>query len=315
MTDTDRIDHEEGLGSALAAAARLGADARGGEIVTIMPPAELAGLPSAVPAALYRGDNPRLSSVAEIFEPYRLHPQRKTGTAHVTTLATFIELTRRHASEHSAVFADIDWTKPSLTAVIDYHPERIHERADFCQHRVHYDFPLSDEWQAWRQANGAKMSQLEFAQFLEDRIAELATPTAEERDQLGELFATTLAVPTELVELSRGLQVNVDSRIRNAHVLASGEASIAFEETHQDASGKPLRVPGMFMLSLAPFSRGEVLRTAVRLRYRARDGVLTWFYQIYRPDQFIADAVESALQQVAQETQLPVYAGAPEART
>jgi uncharacterized protein YfdQ (DUF2303 family) len=310
MTETRNDKHNGPLKQAdISAAAELGAQAKGAEIVTIAPPAGIPGLPASVPAILYRGAEPSIAGVASIFEPYRLHPERKRGTAAMKTLESFIDIVRRHKSDHSAVFADIDWRAPALTAVIDYHPERGLGVADFCQHLIHYDFPLSEEWQAWTKANGEKMTQAEFAYFLEDRIAELAAPTAEENSALSADFATTVAAPTELVQLSRGLQVNVEARVKSSTVLASGEGSIVFEETHQDADGKPLRVPGMFMLQLPPFTDGEPIRTPVRLRYRAKSGQIVWFYEIYRPDLFIANAVNSAIETVRHACELPVFAG------
>lgn len=310
MTDPRNDKHGSTVKQAeIAAAAELGAQAKGAEIVTINPPQGAPGLPASVPAVLYRGATPTIASLEQLFEPYRTHPARKRGTASMQTLESFVDIVRRHKSDHSAVFADINWRAPALTAVIDYHPDRTHDRADFCDHRIRYDFPLSEEWQAWTRSNGGKMTQAEFAYFLEDRIAELAAPTDEERNALGEDFATTVAAPTELVQLSRGLQVNVEARVKSSTVLASGEGSIVFEETHQDADGKPLRVPGMFMLQLSPFTDGEPIRTPVRLRYRAKSGQIVWFYEIYRPDLFIASAVNSAIETVRDACELPVYAG------
>ena len=68
--------------------------------------------------------------------------------------------------------------------------------------------------------------------------------------------ARGVATPAQLIQLSRGLQVNVSSVVKNIVNLASGEASIAFDEQHTDGDGQPLKVPGIFMLSIAPFFMG-----------------------------------------------------------
>ncbi|WP_234186449.1 DUF2303 family protein [Shinella sp. NM-101] len=296
----------------LAEAARLGAAAQGIEIVQIDTPEGFFGLPAKVPLALHRGKEPAVNALANVIESYRLHPKRKQGTAEAQTFESFCELINRHKSEHSVIFADADWREPSFTAVIDYHHLGVDGQPDYGRHRVHYAFPLSEEWQAWNKMNGQKMTQEDFAYFLEDRVAELSAPTAEERTWLERDFATTVATPSQLVELSRGLQVNVASKVKAVHTLANGEGQIAWEESHQDANGAPLKVPGIFILSVPPFFMGDKMRIPVRLRYRAAGGSVTWFYQIYRPDQFITEHVRRALFDAREKTGLPAYEGKPE---
>lgn len=296
----------------LAEAARLGAEAKGIEIVQIDTPEGFTGLPAKVPVALHRGDQPAVNALANVIESYRLHPKRKQGTAEAQTFDSFCELINRHKSEHSVIFADADWRKPSFTAVIDYHHLGVDGQPDYGKHRVHYAFPLSEEWQAWNKMNGQKMTQEDFAYFLEDRVAELSAPTDEERIWLERDFATTVATPSQLVELSRGLQVNVASKVKAAHTLANGEGQIVWEESHQDANGQPLKVPGIFILSVPPFFMGDKMRIPVRLRYRAAGGSVVWFYQIYRPDQFITEHVRHALFDAREKTGLPAYEGKPE---
>lgn len=159
--------------------------------------------------------------------------------------------------------------------------------------------------------NGEPMKQEQFAYFLEDRVAELSAPTDHEKVTLEQQFATRIATPAQIVELSRGLQVHVNTRIKNATTLQTGEGQIQWEEAHNDADGKPLKVPGLFMLSIAPFFMGEKVRIPVRLRYRAGNP-LVWFYQIYRPDQFITEHVRNTLAEARARTELPAFEGVPE---
>lgn len=165
--------------------------------------------------------------VASYFESRATRPHAKKGYAKTHTLSSFIALTNRHKKPESAVFADTDWTKPGFTAVIDYHAEGADGLPAFGKHRISYAFPLSEEWKAWVGQNGKPMDQGGFAAWIEDRIAELASPTTAEKNQLEATFSTTVATPAQLITLSRGLQVNVDSTVKNAQTLASGEASIS----------------------------------------------------------------------------------------
>jgi uncharacterized protein YfdQ (DUF2303 family) len=325
------------------------------------------GVPYQVPVAIVHGDQPRVLGLAGEFEPYRQRPARKTGTAKALTLQSLIDLTNRHKTPHSAIFADTDWRKPSITAVVDYHelqdidfrealgqdaredegeeaePEQetaaeLHTeaaeriagdlsessleltvklsveagRADFGKHRINYAFPLSEPWKAWVEQNGKPMEQADFAAFIEDHIAELCAPTAEEKASYEKDFQTTVATPSQLIQLSRGLQVNVNAVVKNVVTLQSGEGQVTFDEQHTDADGKALKVPGIFLLNIAPFFMGSLISIPVRLRYRPSGSKLFWYYQIYRPDEHITARVRADLRKVAEETGLPSYEGTPE---
>jgi uncharacterized protein YfdQ (DUF2303 family) len=299
-------------GSTIEKIAELGTKATGIEIVTVTAPKDLVGVPGEIPIAIVHGENPTLVDVSRHFEAYRTYPGFKRGTAKAFTLDSFIGLVDRHKTSDSVVFANSEWKNPSFTAVIDYHEAASGGAADNGKHRIFYAFPLSEEWQAWNEQNGKVMEQAEFAAFLEDRIAELASPTQAEKNDLERDFATSVATPAELIQLSRGLQVNVEAVVKSATTLQTGEGQIVWEETHKDHNGQPLKVPGIFLLNIAPFFMGEPVRIPVRLRYRKSGSKIVWFYQLYRPDQHITERVRDDLLTVANETLLPTFEGTPE---
>ncbi len=295
----------------LAIMAELGTKANGVEIVTLAKPEGMLGVPDSIPVALKRGDSPAVSDLANLFNSYRTHPHRKSGTAKAQTFEAFCGLTNRHKTADSTIFADMDWRNPSLTAIIDYHENRQGGLADNGKHRIHYAFPLSEEWKAWLKMDGEAMKQQDFAWFLEDRILEVSSPEAADANY-EQQFGVKIATAAQLVELSRGLNVRVDSVVKNAVTLQTGEASIQFEETHTDAAGQPLKVPGLFMLNIAPFFMGDKVRIPVRLRYRVVGGKVMWFYNIYRPDLVITETVRAALFEAKRETELTAFEGTPE---
>ncbi|MEM1046450.1 MAG: DUF2303 family protein [Pseudomonadota bacterium] len=244
--------------------------------------------------------------------PYSTRPDLKQGTASLTTRDSFIELTNRHKTEHSAIFCNTDWRKPSFTAVIDYHENASGGPADNLSHRLVYTFPLSDQWNAWVKNDGQPMEQAEFAEWIEDRLPDLVSPEAGERNHWEGKFGTKFATPAELITLSRGLKIHVNSKISNITNLQTGEADMKFEEVHSAGDGNEVRVPGLFMLGIPPFFMGDIPHIPVRLRYRPRGGSITWLYQIYRPDVFVTERVRADMDIVAEQTELPVFEGAPE---
>lgn len=306
ITNADTSDAE-----AIREITNLAHQARGVTIETISPPPGSIGLPEQIPVAVRHGITPELVGIRPLVDQWRTKPERKRGTATALTLNSFIGLANRHKTSDSVIFADTNWRVPSLTAIIDYHP--IPGGADNNAHRIVYKFPLSEQWQEWVKMNGVAMSQGDFAAFIEDRIADLATASDDHRRDLEATFGTRVATPAELMQLSRGLTINVDSAIRNVQNLQTGETQIAFDEAHKDASGKPIRVPGMFVIRTAPFFMGESVMIPVRLRYRVKDGKIVWFFQIYRPDMHVTERVRADLDVASAATGLPAFEGAPEA--
>ncbi|SCD25537.1 DUF2303 family protein [Brucella inopinata] len=297
----------------IRAAAELGARAEGAELITILTNDQMVGLPKAIPALLVRGREPRIGSVSNLLEEHRLHPARKNGTARAQTLESLIDLTNRHKTENSAVFVDLNWQKPSMTTVIDYHEARNGGIADFLSHRIHYEFPLSEEWKIWISKDGEFMEQEKFAYFLEDRIPDLASPSDADVANIKRDFSCTVANPNQLVDLSRKMQINVESKVKVNHTLQSGERQLQWEENHVGSDGKAVTVPGMFILSIPVFFMGDTVRIPVRLRYRVSSGSVYWCYQIYRPDQIITQHLEHSVFDVKTKTELPCFAGKPEA--
>jgi uncharacterized protein YfdQ (DUF2303 family) len=269
----------------------------------------------------------RLQSLKPIIDEFRAEPERRKGTAQLGDLDSFIAyLNRFSAPDRSVVFARNTRTAPRLVGVVDYH-EAGHDGAPaFAEHRAAYDFPLSEEWQAWHAKNGEKMSQAEFADFLEDRIADVIAPPPPEDIEVGDGLAPTpdplaelrrafggdTASPTRLIELSRGLAVNAGEQVKQAVNLQSGEASIVYSSEHRDGAGEKLQIPSHFLIAVPVFVAGARYRIAVRLRYRLTGGALAWFFKLHRTDVVFDHAFDEAVAKVRLGTCLPVFLGEPE---
>lgn len=274
-------------------------------------PVESVGLPTEIPFLVQEGASPKIIQARDLLEPWRLAPERRTGCAKTFTLHSFIDLVNRHKDEQSSViFGDTRLPSPKLTAIIDYHG--VDKSAHFLKHSICYEFPLSEEFEAWIGSNGASMTQTDFAVFLENRISELSAPSGAEREDFEKLFKTKIGTPNEIIELSRGLEINVSSRIKQAIKLQSGESEIIFVEEHSNTAGERLTVPGLMMISVHPFVDGEPIRIPARLRYRKTSNGLTWSYDMWRLNHWLRECVKSDLVDAGAATGLPTYEGAAE---
>lgn len=262
------------------------------------------------------GEATSAESVKGFLDEYRDKPERKKGTATLTNLDSFIAHVNREKLEHSAVF--LNESGPRLVAVYDYQQPAAGEPR-FHEHKAHYAFPLSDEWQAWMGKSGELISQREFAEFLEDQLTDvLDANTVKVRADIDALEHATgghVATPQQLLEVSRGLKFKSNRSYANHEVLSSGDTQFTFEESTsaQTKAGQPLTVPTCFVISIPVFRLGAVYALAVKLRYRVCvDGSVAWGIALYKPEKRLEDALSEAAKRVESETGLPVFYGVPE---
>lgn len=297
---------------AVESIAELAKAAAGATVLAIETDGLGKGLPPKVPVLFdHRANGSGLKALKDEIERYRLEPDRRRGIAHASTLKSFIDLINYHKDDSSALFADATWPDPELTAIVDYHTGDHTPR--HLGHRISYQFPVTDEFKAWIDRDGKPFNQAEFAAFIEEHAAELASPMDAERSEYEALFRTSFATPTDMVTLSRGLQVHIEAQVKNAVTLQSGEGEIVFVEEHRTAGGEKITVPGLFMVSVPAFLDGEPIRLPARLRYRASGGKVTWFYQLYRWKFWLRDRVQKDLGEVERETSIRAFEGSPEA--
>jgi hypothetical protein len=291
----------------------LGQESRDVQLHEIEAPDGVYGIPAKVPVLVKYGPHPSVLCVADFFEPYRSAPPRRAGAAKVTTLQSFIDLVNRHSDEHSVVFAQTEWPATQLLAVIDYH--QTDGSARFGRHRIVYDFPITEEFSAWMQANGKWLEQAAFAEFLEEHAKEVAAPFDTEKTEYEPLFKERFAAPNELITLSRSLEIYVGQKVKRQERLQTGERTILFETSHTNEKGDPVDIPGIFMVSVNAFvasTERPMIRIPARLRYRVSGGEIKWGYQLYRPEFWLRAQVQNDLAEVATATSLPTYEGAPE---
>jgi uncharacterized protein YfdQ (DUF2303 family) len=274
-----------------------------------------------------RGDSDEVSLLVirkdegvEIIDPkkyldqYLQAPERRKGTARVSTLDSFVALVIRYKDKNSAVFCNPAQGSPSLTAILNYNPEGSESSPRFGDHRVLYQFPLSEEWLAWKLNNGKWLKVIEFAEFMEDRVLDVIDP-----GQIGDAINATLkaldcspAGPSQMMALSKGIKVKVDRSVTNVINLNSGECQVNFEESHRAGAENQVVAPGAFVIGVPVFYNGSFFQIAVRLRYRVTEGEIKWKYDLHRPDQIFDFALNESCELAKSQTDCPLFVGSPE---
>lgn len=269
-----------------------------------------------IPVALEHGQQGTTSffkSLKPIEDSYRRTPERSKGTAKALTLESFIALFNRHKDEDSAVFADIvDPAKPSLLGVFDYSHNSANPR--FGQHRLKYEWPISEEWAAWRGRNLKPFSQEELANFIDDRIADIGEASDHpDAETVKELLHGSFATPAQIFTLSRGLAVSASISVKQAVSLDDGRISVQFEEgEHKGDDGKPIKVPNLFVLNIPIFVGGPAVPVIGRLRYKLAGGKISWHFDLWQIRNVTRKALLDDVTRVGEAVGVTVYEGIPE---
>lgn len=257
---------------------------------------------------------------ASYFDGYLDAPRFRRGQANLTTIESLIEHVNRFKDSESVLFAVDDRKRPSITAIIDYHPAGGIDKASprHGAHRSMFAFPLSDEWNAWADMDKKPMRMIDFAAFLEDRIVDVLDmidgedSLPEDMQKFVNAVGGRIAGPSRLMDLSVGLKVYEKANVSEAVNLASGEAQIQFASEHVDGSGAPLKVPNLFLIAIPVFKNGQFYRLAARLRYRKSAEGLVFWYELWRADRAFDHAFRDSCERARVETELPLLFGTPE---
>ncbi|KGJ03649.1 Uncharacterized conserved protein [Paracoccus halophilus] len=264
----------------------------------------------------------------------RLKPLRRTGTAHLADLSSFIGWINRFKGEQSVIFSQIN-PAPKLTAVIDYHGQGAPTLdagtrdvlANACKHRAEYNFPLSREWRLWQSIHDKPLTKDEFGEFIEANAKDLLDPTpfllgrGKGEPEPWEQRMADIAAKVQgrfgqysaLVQLSRSFQIHETGHLNVTTNRDTGEAQVQFLTEHKELDGAPLRIPNLFMIAIPVFDEGALYRLAVRFRYRKAGDSVKFIVSLYNADVALRDATREAIEAAEAATELPVLMGTPEA--
>ena len=101
-------------------------------------------------------------------------PRRIVAQATVDSLESFVAYVQRHKLPETVVWVKLNPLTSALTLTgrIDEHAN---DKPSWRRHSVTFTPLLSVEWQRWMGKNGAQQKQLDFALFMENNIADVAS--------------------------------------------------------------------------------------------------------------------------------------------
>lgn len=252
----------------------------------------------------------RMESLKRFEDEWRKTPERQKGTSWHGNVESFLSHVGVFKNEDSAVFAS-----PSDLQIKAIYSYSAKDKPKYHDHCAVLKLQQSKEWKGWSEYDGKWFDQTSFALFMEDNITAILNPpdlTLEPNAGLRNislLLNYAFATQTQMITLSRGIEINSDEKAKSVLNPQSGERVLQYSKEHKDGAGERLTVPGLFLVGLPVFDGGALYRLPVRLRYRLEDGEVKWRYDIHEPRKAFDDAFNETLKYVKENVGLLVYIG------
>lgn len=227
-------------------------------------------------------------------------PRRKLAKVRLHDGPSFIEYLRRHGSlANSTIWCVADYKagKVDFTAILNDNGEEETQSA-WRDHLATFQPEFSEEWARWFGKNKYQFNQAEFAMFVEDNLKDI---TAHDGSPSG----------AQMLEMALSFEANQDMRFKSAIRLQNGGVQMSFVQDDDGQTLAKMQMFDRFAIGVPVFWNGDAYRMDARLRYRVRDGKLTFWYELIRQDKVLEAATQTLITQIRDETGNPFFFGEP----
>lgn len=238
----------------------------------------------------------KLENISQAVEKMCPAPRRKSGTVQLKELASLLQYCTDQiddgGSEMGYIYADPDSRK--ITAV--FNDQRAAESPGWRDHRAEFKAEYTPEFAKWLVKNHAQFTQTEFAEFIEDNMADITEPAA-----------------TAMLEMATTIQAKTDINFSSAKRLQNGQVQLAYTESIDARAGAngAMEIPKEFSLGLRIFKNGDGYKLKARLKYRLNSGNVKFWYELDRPERAVEDAFSGYVATLREQSGYQVLLGTP----
>lgn len=231
--------------------------------------------------------------VHDLETPYQ--PRRPVANAHLGDVTSFCAYWSLHRQSASRIYATL--TPPKFISVLDDFVPTGGDDADchapWREFRARFEPAYSAEWTAWKTRNKNPMSQLQFAEFLQDNLPDVAEPDG-----------------ATLLEMALNFESSQTGSFVASQRLQDGSHNLQWKADN-NASGT-VQLPQMLTLRVPVFDADEPMPISARLRYRVTDGKLALWYELVRPHKAEEAALREMWQRIEAAAGTRILLGRPE---
>ncbi len=224
-------------------------------------------------------------------------PARPVAKVKLRDAASFIAYFNDHRVYASRIYATLE---PAIFLAVfdDFDPASEMEaetasQSAWREFRAEFAVPASREWKLWTAANRKHMSQLAFAEFLQENLPDVKQPDG-----------------ATLLEMSLNFEAAQQGHFVASQRLQDGSHNLQWR-AENNATGS-VKLPELITLSIPVFENEAPAAMTARLRYRVTDGKLAIWFELVRPHVVLETAFRATWKRIADETKSVILLGTPE---
>lgn len=226
-----------------------------------------------------------------------VRPRRKRGSVRLLDVDSFIDYLKRHGTlQHSTIWCKVAYAQGevSFKAILNDHSEKENGQ-HWCDHVATFEPEFSEEWKRWFKHDKKVFTQFDFAAFIEDN----------NRDIVG------IEGPSgaEMLHMAMNLEANQNVQFKSAIRLQNGGVNLTYAADDDQQTLTQMKLFERFTIGVPVYAAGDSFEVHARLRYRVREGKLSFWYELVRPDKILEAATNGIIKRIEEETSLPLFFG------
>lgn len=237
-------------------------------------------------------------------------PTRKRANVTMNDADSFIAYINKHSGynhvgievvspANCALYADADFEAQTIkiTGLLDDHGGNIAD-AKWRDHRATFEPKSTVEWKRWNESDGKRMEQKQFAEFIEENLPDI---TAMEGMPSG----------SDMLRMATQFEMNSAKRFKSSLDLQSNGVAMTFVDEQDHETETKMNLFKKFALGIRVFIGGNAYPLEARLKFKASQGVLQFWYELIRPDRVFSTAVADELAKIKAQTHCLLLNGNP----
>jgi len=219
-------------------------------------------------------------------EPLLPNPRRTKAVARFSSALSFVDYVNRFAAPQTLAWCEFNPQTLALKfdAVMDDHAP---QQPGWRGHRAVFEPETSREWKTWQTSDGTSMSQVEFAEFVQDNEDDIVT------DDL-----KTTPTSLQMLAMATDFTAHQEHALKSSVRLASGGVRLTYVADADQNTVETMQMFENFAIGIPVFQDGVGWRMGVRLKYRVKAGAVTFFYELTRPDRVHGAAAAAVIAQM-----------------
>lgn len=226
------------------------------------------------------------------FENLLPAPTRIKAHPSFTDVASFHSYIESFKEDGSRIF--IDEQNLRFFTVFDCHKK---DQPRWGDHSASFQAKPAREWERFKSFDGKKLSQMEFAEFIEDNVTYITKPIS----------------GVDLLAMAQTIKVQVKGNIEIDETLHGGIKTLSIKDDSivrgTSSKDKQLSFPEKVTLAIRVFHNHTAYQVEVFLRYRKQDNSLVFWIKIPDPKAIEELAFNAVIADIQAATKLPTLKG------